>query len=262
MSSSEIVVRVNGWDLVSESGKVEESRIVDTDLAGRLEISEPRMIRRIIKRLRDDGHLPEIHVRSRNERTQMPTGGVRETTVEEYLLNEEEALLVTTQSKTAKAMAVTKEMIAVFVALRRGLFSPPSAPSPELMEALSVLSTLAKAVQELQVSVASRPAQAPSNGQELGRQDGDEVRTKIRQIASNYAIGTPNPKAQFASWRSKIDREMRRQFNHDGYGSSWNNLPQYRRPELMRSLNAKIAESEKIAQSRWITPQLPLKKVS
>lgn len=69
--SNEIVVRVNGWDLVSESGKVEEARIVDTDLAGRLEISEPRMIRRIIKRLVDDGYLPGIHMRSRNERIEM-----------------------------------------------------------------------------------------------------------------------------------------------------------------------------------------------
>ena len=231
MSNSEIVVRVNGWDLVSESGKVEEARIVDTDLAKRLEISEPRMIRRIIKRLIDDGYLPGIHMRSRNERIEMKTGVYRESVVEEYLLNEEEVLLVTTQSKTPKAMLVTKEMISVFVALRRGLLSGQS--PDQLVEVLS--RKLEEKLEQVTTQLTVYRADAKNSETNLamrldhierhkhglmGEEDARELRRQMTEVAhQRIALGEAG---KFLSIYRSVDDAIRREVGYPNEkGAKW-----------------------------------------
>jgi hypothetical protein len=123
---NEIVVRVNDWDLITESGNEEEARVRDLDLGERLGYSRTRKVRELIKELVNAGHLPGIVQRPTVGRYEIRPGVFHETEEQEYFLTEEEALLVTTQSKTDKAMAVTKEVIAVFVAFRRGRISGQS----------------------------------------------------------------------------------------------------------------------------------------
>ena len=133
--SNEIVVRVNGWDLVSESGKVEEARIRDLDLAVRLKYREPKAIRKLIKRLIEAGFLSNISIRDTVSRIELPSGGVRETTVQEYYLTEAEALLVISRSETEVSTAIMQEVIDVYIAVRRGLLSGQS--PDQLVEVLS-----------------------------------------------------------------------------------------------------------------------------
>lgn len=97
----------------------EEPRIRDTDLASWLGYAEPRMVRKLIKRMWPGNKGP--HVRSTVERTSMPKGGAREVTVLVYWLTEAEALKVIARSETPIADAVLDEIIAVYMAVRRHL---------------------------------------------------------------------------------------------------------------------------------------------
>lgn len=180
--SNEIVVRVNGWDLVKGDGK-EEPRIRDLDLAVRLKYSEPRLIRKLIKRLIDDGFLSGIDVRSTVERTSMPRGGVRETTVQEYYLTEAESLLVISKSETSVATAIMQEVIDVYVALRRGLISGASpdqivcAIKEQFGLELSSMREETRLLRERVVALDRHP-----NGL-LGEVDAAELRRQINSVA-------------------------------------------------------------------------------
>ena len=53
-------------------------------------------------------------------RTQMPTGGMRETDVSEHYLTEAQCPYLATKGETTNAVALTKEMIRDFMLARRG----------------------------------------------------------------------------------------------------------------------------------------------
>lgn len=100
---------------------VAASVVRDIDAAARLGYKEPRAVRELIKRI-----WPEFRglcVRDTVERTQMPTGGMRETTVREAWLTEAQLLKLIARSETPIAESILDEMIAVFIAVRRHLLS-------------------------------------------------------------------------------------------------------------------------------------------
>ena len=72
------LVRVNDATLTvwSEYGDG-EPRMLDTDVAKRIGLKQSRNIRQMIERIWPEGQRP--HVRTTVMRTQMPTGGTRET---------------------------------------------------------------------------------------------------------------------------------------------------------------------------------------
>ena len=103
-----------------------EARVLDTDLASRLGMEVPRKVRQnIIEANRDE---LETYGELRMERIQ--TGRGRPATA--FYLNEEQALLVCMFSKTEKAAAVRKQVIATFMAHRRGqlVVAPQVAATP------------------------------------------------------------------------------------------------------------------------------------
>lgn len=110
-------ITVNGFVVRRDLGN-DEPRILDLDLAKRLGFARPLAIRDLIKRHIESGNLsgPGIFrtVRKNNSRGRPAT---------EYWLDEASALFVASQSGTEKAIAITKEVIAVFVAARRGAIS-------------------------------------------------------------------------------------------------------------------------------------------
>ena len=128
--SLSVVRVVDGWPLdVTNS---EDPRVRDVDLAERLGFAEPRMIRKLVKRMMDDQELIGVHVRSTVERTSMPRGGERETAVTEYWLTEEDALILASRSDAPKAKEVRRALVRVFMAWRRGLLVPPAPAKPML----------------------------------------------------------------------------------------------------------------------------------
>lgn len=100
-----------------------EPRVRDLDLAEKLGFSRPRVIRELIER-----NMAEIEnfgaVRRGVNKIRSGRGRVAE--VEEFYLNEEQALLVSVLSNAPNAPAVRAMLIRVFVAYRRGELQKPA----------------------------------------------------------------------------------------------------------------------------------------
>ena len=131
------VIRQDGWELSVWNDMLDdEPRIRDVDLARRLGFENVREIRRLIKRNFEERSMPQVRVTV--TRTRIPNrNAFREDAVNEYWLTEEEALFVVTRSRTTIATTLTKEMIRVFVAVRRGLLSTTPTQSQVLALLLS-----------------------------------------------------------------------------------------------------------------------------
>lgn len=133
-----------------------EARVLDTDLALQLGMTEPRFIRKdLIEANRSElegfGILREV-----------PTNtGQRGRPGRSFYLNEEQAVLVVMFSRTSKAAEARREVIRVFTAWRRGELTPrrpaPSLKHPE-MDGLSAMAEAIKMLAENQreMKVASR----------------------------------------------------------------------------------------------------------
>ncbi len=94
-----------------------ETRILDTDLAAALGIQSQRTIRTVIQDNRTElESFGSLMARPTNSGTK---GGRPENA---FLLNEEQAVLITMLSRTERAKQVRADIIRVFVAYRRGSF--------------------------------------------------------------------------------------------------------------------------------------------
>ena len=112
-----------------------EPRARDIDLAERLGFERPRKIREIIER-----NLAEIETLGSSPRrgAMIQVGKGAERAVEEYWLNEEQALLVSVLSKAQNAPVVRAMLIKTFVAWRRGhLVEAPAFDMQAAMEHLA-----------------------------------------------------------------------------------------------------------------------------
>lgn len=128
MSESDLILReYNGWLVGFRQGD-SEPLIRDVDLGARLKFGRPRDIRPLIERMEGDGRIGQVHVRDAVSRTSMPRGGFREEVVKEYWLTEAQALKVAAKSETDVADALLDEMIAVYMAARRGQLPQQKAP--------------------------------------------------------------------------------------------------------------------------------------
>lgn len=118
-----------------------EPRIRDIDLAERLGFDRPRKIREIIERnmaeIEGFGHAPH---RGAHIEIAKPTGGIERREVQEYWLNEEQALLVSVLSNAPKAPAVRAMLIRTFVAWRKQAL--PSQPQVDVAMLLPLLTQL------------------------------------------------------------------------------------------------------------------------
>jgi hypothetical protein len=115
------LARVGDWTfMVRESDKDREPLVSDEVLAQRLGFDRPRKIKDMIRRHIADGNINPFAVRT----TVGQTSGGRPGTL--YCLDEADALFIVTRSETTKAVALTKEMIRVYMLARRGLM--PAAP--------------------------------------------------------------------------------------------------------------------------------------
>ncbi len=111
-----------GWEFsIWENMPDGEPRIRDIDAATRLGYAEPRMVRKLIKRIWPENKTP--YVRATVERTLMPRGGTREVSVKEFWLTEAELLKLIARSETPVAESILDEMIAVYMAVRRHMIA-------------------------------------------------------------------------------------------------------------------------------------------
>ncbi len=99
-----------------------EPRVLDTHVAERLGLARPRKLRELIERIWPENKRP--YVRPTVGRTQMPTGGTRETTINTYWLTEAQVLKVCARSETEVAEAILDEMITTYLAVRSYRLGP------------------------------------------------------------------------------------------------------------------------------------------
>lgn len=112
---------VDGWSVAMDG---DEPTVLDEELGTRLGFGRPRDIRKLIERLISDGILNDSDIRATVARV---ATGVSSIAVTRYRLTEIGALLVITRSNTKIAHAITRQVVEVFKAVRRGQLaaSPP-----------------------------------------------------------------------------------------------------------------------------------------
>lgn len=109
------IVSINGYPVQYHNG---EPEIDDLSIADRLEYAQHRDIRKLIKRMINNGQLTESHVRATVAR--LPNG-IKSTA---YYLTEKGCLKVIVKSETKMADEITDEIIDVFIAARKDATRP------------------------------------------------------------------------------------------------------------------------------------------
>lgn len=114
-----------------------EPRILDMRLGERLGFDRPRKIREIIERNIDE--LGSYGALSRGTKA-ITSGRGRQQQVQEYLLNEAQALLICMFSRTARAAEARREIVQVYLDWRKGVSTPrPASKFDRQRQHLSVV---------------------------------------------------------------------------------------------------------------------------
>jgi hypothetical protein len=125
MLNAPITRVVDGWSVTIDG---DEPRILDEELGARLAFSRVRDIRKLIERMIADGFLNDSDIRATVARV---ATGVASRSATVYRLSETGALLVIARSNTKIAHAITRQVVQVFIAVRRGQLAAPQ-PVPVL----------------------------------------------------------------------------------------------------------------------------------
>lgn len=126
-------ITLHGWSVTIDE---DEPTILDEELAIRLGFSRPRDIRKLVERMIADGIINDSDIRATVAR--VPTG-VSSIAVTQYRLTEIAALLVIGRSDTKLAHAITRQVVQLFIAIRRGQLA---APQPDPVPVLPTSPTL------------------------------------------------------------------------------------------------------------------------
>lgn len=178
------VVRVQGWELAVMAGESEpELRVRDVDLGRRLRYANPIDIRKLVRRLMEDGKLKASEVLATVAKTS-ERGGRPGT---EYWLSEAAALEVIAKSETALADEILDEMIRVYMLARRGLLPGRPAIPPEFIALVTQLAEGFRQVVETQ------------------RQQGEALLALARRIEAVESGAGTISRVQVASIRQQVD---------------------------------------------------------
>lgn len=239
MNAEITTFQVDGWTLSKLSSDDDEPVIAAEVLGEKLGFTEPRAIRRLIKRMAGSGKLPEVCVRGIVSRTQMPTGGVRETKVNEYFLTEAQALKVIAKSETEIADKILDEIIGVFVKVRKGLFAGQRQAFD--MQALvsvvattvatTVVATMGPMFEKLFGMMSAQRNDAASGT--IGREGAAFIRAGLKLYAEWMS---PDDKIGQKSWRVSAEHEIRGLVGFSGYGRKWPELPSSLFPQVRMKL--------------------------
>lgn len=202
-----------------------QPRIKDLDLGERLGLERPIAIRRIILRHIQVGNIRPMSNVSMVERftsSGKSRGFVKDTS---YWLTESEALFIVSQSETKNAVRLTMQMIAVFIAVRRGLFEPNAGR-------LAYLETENKRLE----ATAQQRAVIGNDYVE------SYIKPRIERAAQLYCgVGGRS----VASHRRGVTNRVRAAVGWSKRGARWTNYPNSpeRVSELLVALDREIAEA-------------------
>lgn len=215
------IVRVGEWSMVVRGTDAEgEPEVPDTALAPRLGLE--------IRRLR---WLSDKHEKAGNiaPRICLAASQNRGRPGKQRFYTEADALFLVTRSEAAGAVALTREMIRVFMLARRGLLRPTPATAPPLADpsmviamaqTLSLVPALVEQVRTLSADLSTLRAEVSTGV--IGEQVSiTEIRRPLSQIAALSAAPGRGPK----SVRRRFENRLRSLLGHAGPGSRWSMLP-------------------------------------
>lgn len=110
-----VPVEVQGWSLV-KAGETDERLIDHREIAARLGYEDPRMFKKLVERYRDSGDLGHIHTVTVTVWREQGGGNPAEV----HYLTEFQALFCIGKSETKIANDIYRQVIGVFLAVRRG----------------------------------------------------------------------------------------------------------------------------------------------
>lgn len=273
-ANTDIIPQIN---IVTVEGQ-SEPLVVDTELAERLGYERPRVIKDLIKRLAEDPGFGRICVRRTIRRTQMPTGGIRETPVDEFLLTEEQALEVVTKSETPKAKQLTRIIIRVFQAWRKNQLVTPSQAAviqqsqitelvqatitalvPQLFSAVVKPAIEALAIQVAEVKADVEKVGARASSSIVSKEDAVDIKHKVKQLAMFWLQIGKKPTATACLSAAKMLAYS--SVGWWGAGKRHDLLPRESVPRVKQLLDAELKSAREIALTQLKRQQLELRGI-
>lgn len=251
-SNAHRLVRVGDWTLTVPGADGTDPEIPDTELAKRLGM-ELKHLRELSERHERAGHISPRKVNLgalMNKSDGTTYSRTRGRPGLQRFYNEPDALFLVTRSERPEAIALTKEMIRVYMLARRGLL----VPAPPVVPAFDT-----EALQRLIVeTVASqlRAASAPAN-LTLPVLDGRAkslVLAKLMTLARTVA-GHNVPYREVMRARGRIDRRVRIALN---WSSRWCLYPTANLGLLLGALEAEERTAQQVAEALARSRQLSL----
>lgn len=142
------LIPINNFNLAMLPDE-EEPRMPDIELGKRLEFKRPRSIRQIIKKYLESGDLIDtLEMRHASWRI----SGKRPNTVL-YWLSEADSLFITSKSETPVANQLTREIIQVFIAVRKRLIPRSNADSINLEDWKCCIENLGSLIETVAMTV-------------------------------------------------------------------------------------------------------------
>lgn len=225
----------------------DEPRVSHPDAARRLGFKRERDIVQLIERIWPENQRP--YVRCTVQRTQMPTGGVRERAVREYWLAEREFLKLCARSETKIADAILEQMIEVFVRVRRGTMPGLSGEAlagilgRAVSEAVAPIRAELAEVRALAVAQASRP-----DAGAISRDQADRLLGEFRSIAGLVSGAQPRTNPWLRA-RTKADNAVRRAVKLAN-GRAWDSLPAGLYADALARAKELRADAQRAADER------------
>lgn len=231
------IVRVGEWSMVVRGADdAAEPEIPDTLLAPRLGLE--------VRRLR---WLSDKHERAGNiaPRICLAASQNRGRPGKQRFYTEADALFLVTRSEAAGAVALTREMIRVFMLARRGLLRPVA---PGI--------TAEKVAEMIAAAMAARPQLAESvDRMILGRDADGLVLAPVRRMAASLAAPRAT-RAERARHVGRLHSRIRRAIGWDGM---WRLFPRHRLGDLLVAVRDEEIAVERIAAELVRSRQLSLK---
>jgi hypothetical protein len=248
------VVRVGSWELAALTGTGEQDlRICELELGRRLRYARPENVVQTIDRLVSAGKFNESEFLHTPWETRAGLGRPRKSTNGGMRwLTEEQALLVTTQSDTAVAWEITREMARVFTLARQGLLpGQRSGLSEEDVRRLvrqeveqavagalgQVVAAMVKRFESLERAIAERPDGIISTHQAL------ELKRQIALVARDLVDLGDHETLKAA--KAALHQQIMAASGWGGTGRSRWTMPASRYAEALAALRALQQQSER-----------------
>lgn len=207
------LIHIAGWDLVQPDGAV-EPLIPDDEIGRQLGYADPSDAGELVERMIAAKKLPETIPRATRDNSIRRAG--RPVRLPR-LLTEAQALKVIAKSETDIADKILDEVIAVYVAWRRGVL-PPAATAPALTRA-QIVEIVTVTIEAMHTTNAERD----TNGGLIGARDAQRfILAEFRAIATLGA--QPRSKAWRATHR-KLQNDLRDECRIKTRGA-WRDLPE------------------------------------